>query len=122
MARNRVLVVDDEKNQREIYRLILEDDGYEVTTAQSGEQALRFAQEQSFDLVLTDYKMAGISGLDLLGQLLANDPSIIVVMMTAHGSVESVKEALRGGVFDYLEKPVDRDQLLKVVESALGRL
>ncbi len=122
MARNRVLVVDDEKNQREIYRLILEDDGYEVTTAQSGEQALRFAQEQSFDLVLTDYKMAGISGLDLLGQLLANDPSIIVVMMTAHGSVESVKEALRGGVFDYLEKPVDRDQLLKVVESALVRL
>lgn len=122
MARNRVLVVDDEKNQREIYTLILEDDGYQVTTAQSGEQALRFARESQFDLVLTDYKMTGMDGLTLLGELLKLDPSIIVVMMTAHGSVESVKEALRGGAFDYLEKPIDRDQLLKVVQNALVRL
>jgi DNA-binding NtrC family response regulator len=122
MPRNRVLVVDDEKNQREIYTLILEDDGYHVTAAQSGEQALRFARENQFDLVLTDYKMTGMDGLALLGELLKLDPSIIVVMMTAHGSVESVKEALRGGAFDYLEKPVDRDQLLKVVQNALGRL
>lgn len=122
MARNRVLVVDDEKNQREIYTLILGDDGYQVTTAQSGEQALRFARENQFDLVLTDYKMNGMDGLTLLNELLKVDPSLIVVMMTAHGSVESVKEALRGGAFDYLEKPIDRDQLLKVVENALGRL
>src|SRR6185295_5380689 len=122
MARNRVLVVDDEKNQREIYTLILEDDGYQVTTAQSGEQAIRFARENTFDLVLTDYKMAGMDGLTLLNELLKVDPSIIVVMMTAHGSVDSVKEALRGGAFDYLGKPVDRDELLKVVQSALVRL
>jgi DNA-binding NtrC family response regulator len=122
MARNRVLVVDDEKNQREIYTLILEDDGFQVTTAQSGEQALKLARENDFDLVLTDYKMAGMDGLTLLTELLKLDPSIIVVMMTAHGSVESVKEALRGGAFDYLEKPIDRDQLLRVVESALARL
>src|SRR5204863_1846378 len=122
MARNRVLVVDDEKNQREIYTLILEDDGYQVTTAQSGEQALRIAREHPFDLVLTDYKMAGMDGLTLLNELLKLDPSIIVIMMTAHGSVESVKEALRSGAYDYLEKPVDRGQLLKVVEDALGRL
>ena len=122
MARNRVLVVDDERNQREIYTLILEDDGFEVTTAQSGEQAARLAREKDFDLVLTDYKMTGMDGLTLLSELVQIDPSIIVVMMTAHGSVESVKEALRAGAFDYLEKPIDRDQLLKVVESALGRL
>jgi len=122
MSRNKVLVVDDEKNQREIYTLILEDDGYDVTAAQSAEQALRLARENRFDLVLTDYKMTGMDGLTLLGELLRLDPSIIVVMMTAHGSVESVKEALRGGAFDYLEKPIDRDQLLKVVQSALGRL
>src|SRR5215813_1172928 len=122
MPRNKVLVVDDEKNQREIYTLILEDDGYQVTAAQSAEQALRFARENQFDLVLTDYKMAGMDGLTLLTELLKLDPSIIVVMMTAHGSVESVKEALKGGAFDYLEKPIDREQLLKVVETALGRL
>ena len=107
MARNRVLVVDDERNQREIYTLILEDDGFEVTTAQSGEQAVRLARENDFDLVLTDYKMTGMDGLTLLSELVQIDPSIIVVMMTAHGSVESVKEALRAGAFDYLEKPVD---------------
>jgi len=142
-----VLVVDDEKNQREIYKLILEDAGFQVTTAQSAEQALRITREQrpdaaaafkgrphtadqalnlagewGFDLVLTDYKMTGIDGLTLLGELIKQDPSIIVVMMTAHGSVESVKEALKGGAFDYLEKPIDREQLLKVVETALGRL
>jgi DNA-binding NtrC family response regulator len=122
MSRNKVLVVDDEKNQRETYTLILEDDGYAVTTAQSGEQALRLARENDFDLVLTDYKMAGMDGLTLLGELLKIDPSIIVVMMTAHGSVDSVKEALRGGAFDYLGKPVDRDELLRVVQSALERL
>lgn len=122
MKRNRVLVVDDEKNQREIYMMILGDDGYNVTTAQSGEQALRFARENQFDLVLTDYKMFGMDGLTLLSELLKLDPSIIVVMMTAHGSVESVKDALRGGAFDYLEKPIDRAQLLKVVQNALERL
>ena len=122
MSRNKVLVVDDEKNQRETYTLILEDDGYVVTTAQSGEQALRLARENDFDLVLTDYKMAGMDGLTLLSELLKIDPSIIVVMMTAHGSVDSVKEALRGGAFDYLGKPVDRDELLRVVQSALERL
>jgi DNA-binding NtrC family response regulator len=122
MPRRKVLVVDDEKNQREIYTLILEANGYEVTTAQSGEHALKLARDTDFDLVLTDYKMTGMDGLTLLGELLKLDPSLIVVMMTAHGSVDSVKEALRGGAFDYLEKPIDRSQLLKIVESALGRL
>ena len=69
MARKKVLVVDDEKNQREIYTLILEDDGYQVTTAQSGEQALRFAREKPFDLVLTDYKMAGHGWTDAIERI-----------------------------------------------------
>jgi DNA-binding NtrC family response regulator len=122
MARNKVLVVDDEKNQREIYMMILEDAGYEVTTAQSGEHALRIARENKFDLVLTDYKMTGMDGVQLVTELTDVDPSIIVVMMTAHGTVESVKTAMRAGVYDYLEKPVDREQLLKLVETALAGL
>jgi DNA-binding NtrC family response regulator len=122
MARNKVLVVDDEKNQREIYMMILEDAGYDVTTAQSGEHALRIARENKFDLVLTDYKMTGMDGVQLVTELTDVDPSIIVVMMTAHGTVESVKTAMRAGVYDYLEKPVDREQLLKLVETALAGL
>ena len=122
MSRNRVLVVDDEKNQREIYTLILEDEGYSVIAAQSAEQALRLARDNHFDLVVTDYKMTGMDGLTLLNELLKMDSSLIVIMMTAHGSVGSVKDALRGGAFDYLSKPVDREELLNVVRSALGRL
>ncbi len=122
MARNKVLVVDDEKNQREIYMMILEDAGYDVTTAQSGEHALRIARENKFDLVLTDYKMTGMDGVQLVMELTEVDPSIIVVMMTAHGTVESVKTAMRAGVYDFLEKPVDREQLLKLVETALSGL
>src|ERR1044072_8279855 len=122
MARNKVLVVDDEKNQREVYMMILEDAGYDVTTAQSGEQAVKFAREHKFDLVLTDYKMTGMDGVQLVNELSDLDPSIIVVMMTAHGTVESVKSAMRAGVYDYLEKPVDQEQLLNVVKSALAGL
>src|SRR5215475_12129320 len=122
MPRNKVLVVDDEKNQREIYTLILEDEGYSVTAAQSAEQALRLARDNHFDLVVTDYKMTGMDGLTLLNELLKMDSSLIVIMMTAHGSVESVKDALRGGAFDYLSKPINREELLNVVHSALGRL
>jgi DNA-binding NtrC family response regulator len=122
MARNSILVVDDEKNQRELYQMILEDAGYEVRTASSGEHALREYDDTPVDLVLTDYNMTGMDGLALLKALVLRDPSIIVVMVTAFGSVDSVKEALRSGAYDYLEKPVDRDKLLHVVSEALAGL
>jgi DNA-binding NtrC family response regulator len=122
MARNSILVVDDEKNQRELYQMILEDAGYEVRTASSGEHALREYDDAPVDLVLTDYNMTGMDGLALLKALILRDPSIIVVMVTAFGSVDSVKEALRSGAYDYLEKPVDRDKLLHVISEALAGL
>lgn len=120
--RNRILVVDDEKNQRELYQMILEDAGYEVHAAASGQLALRIYEETAVDLVLTDYNMAGMDGLALLKELVSRDPSIMVVMITAYGSVDSVKDALRSGAYDYLEKPVDRDTLLKVCDEALKGL
>lgn len=121
-TRNRILVVDDEKNQRELYRMILEDADYDARTAASGEAALREYDGNPVDLVLTDYNMTGMDGLALLKELAARDPSIIVVMITAFGSVDSVKEALRSGAYDYLEKPVDRDKLLNVISEALSGL
>ncbi len=121
-TRNRILVVDDEKNQRELYQVILEDAGSEVLTAPSGLAALRIFEETHVDLVLTDYNMAGMDGLALLKEIISRDPSAIVVMITAFGSVDSVKEALRSGAYDYLEKPVDKDILLKTVEEALHGL
>src|SRR5258707_15419646 len=95
MARKSILVVDDEKNQREILETILSGEGYDVTTASSGEAALKFVADRHFDLVLTDMKMTGMSGLDLLKELTDFDKSIIVIMLTAHGSVDSAGGGLR---------------------------
>ncbi|MGI8997143.1 MAG: sigma-54-dependent transcriptional regulator, partial [Pyrinomonadaceae bacterium] len=122
MARKNILVVDDDKPQREILEMILSGEGYEVTTAASGEAALKFAKERRFDLVLTDLKMTGMDGIELLQKLLAYDSSIIVVLLTAHGSIDSAKDALRRGAFDYLEKPYEREALLETIRRALTKL
>jgi DNA-binding NtrC family response regulator len=122
MARQNILVVDDEKLQREIYETILTSAGYDVTTASSGEAALKFLDDRKFDLVLTDLKMTGITGLDLLHQVMSRDSSISVILITGHGTIESAKEALRSGAFDYLEKPVDQTPLLEAVQRALGKV
>jgi DNA-binding NtrC family response regulator len=122
MTRKNLLVVDDEKAQREILEMILSAEGYNVTTAASGEAALRLAREKRFDLALTDLKMTGMDGIELLQQLLAYDSSIIVILLTAHGSIDSAKEALRRGAFDYLQKPYDRETLLETIRRALSRL
>ncbi len=122
MARKTILVVDDEKSQREILEMILSSEGYDVTTASSGEAALKFAKERRFDLALTDLKMTGMDGIELLQHLLAQDSSIIVILLTAHGSIDSAKDALRRGAFDYLQKPYDRDTLLATIRRALKRL
>jgi DNA-binding NtrC family response regulator len=122
MGRKSILVVDDEKSQREILEMILSGEGYDVTTAASGEAALKFARDKRYDLVLTDLKMTGMDGIELLQHLLAQDSSIIVILLTAHGSIESAKEALRRGAYDYLQKPYDRDQLLQTIRRALSKL
>lgn len=122
MARKSILVVDDEKSQREILEMILSAAGYDVTTAASGEAAVKFAADRRFDLALTDLKMTGMDGIELLQHLLGQDSSIIVIVLTAHGSIESAKEALRRGAFDYLQKPYDRETLLETIRRALGKL
>lgn len=122
MARKSILVVDDEKSQREILEMILSGEGYDVTTASSGEAAMKFVADRHFDLVLTDLKMTGMSGLDLLKQLTDFDKSIIVLLLTAHGTVDSAVDALRLGAFDYLQKPYDREKLLDTISRALNKL
>jgi DNA-binding NtrC family response regulator len=122
MPRKSILVVDDEKNQREILETILSGEGYDVTMASSGEAAMKFVADRHFDLVLTDLKMTGMSGLDLLKQLTDFDKSIIVILLTAHGTIDSAVDALRLGAFEYLQKPYDREKLLETVSRALKKL
>lgn len=122
MSPRKILVVDDEKLQRDILQVILSEEGYQVATAASGPQAIQVAGKEHFDLVLTDLKMPGMDGLELLKGLIAQDPSTCVIMMTAHGSIDSAKEAIRLGAYEYLEKPLERESLLKTIGEALKRL
>lgn len=122
MSRKSILVVDDEKSQREILEMILSGEGYDVTTASSGSAAMKFVADRHFDLVLTDLKMPGMSGLELLKELTDFDKSIIVVLLTAHGSVDSAVDALQLGAFDYLQKPYEADALLETISRALTKL
>ena len=122
MARKSILVVDDEKSQREILEMILSGEGYDVTTASSGEAALKFVEDRHFDLVLTDLKMTGMSGIDLLKELVSRDKSVMVILLTAHGTVDSAFEAKDLGAFAYLQKPYDREKLLETVSRSLTKL
>jgi DNA-binding NtrC family response regulator len=118
----RILVVDDERRQREIVQMILEAEGYDIAAAAGGRQALQAAREDAFDLVLTDLKMPDMNGIELLQELLGlQPPPPCVILTTAHGTIDSAVQAMRTGAFDYLTKPLDRDQLLLAVRRGLER-
>ncbi|HEX7580772.1 MAG TPA: sigma-54 dependent transcriptional regulator [Thermoanaerobaculia bacterium] len=117
--RAHVLVVDDEKHQRESLQMILEDEGYRVTVAADGREALSRAAEARPEVVLTDLKMPGLSGMDVVKSLHEGPLPPKIILVTAHGSVERAREAHKLGAFDYMSKPVVADELLFRVERAL---
>jgi DNA-binding NtrC family response regulator len=120
-VKGRVLVVDDEKHQRDILKVILDSEGYETLAARNGRHALEILRDQPFDVILTDLKMPDMSGIELLTELLRIQPGLCIVLMTAHGSIHSAVEAMRKGAFDYLTKPLERDEMLVVVGKAMER-
>ncbi|HET6370573.1 MAG TPA: sigma-54 dependent transcriptional regulator [Nitrospiria bacterium] len=122
MTSGNVLVVDDEKSQREILKRILESEGYGVELAGNEETALRLCREGGIDLILSDLKMPGSEGLSVLDNLLKLDPNACVIIMTAHGSIDSAVEAMKKGAFDYLTKPIDREALLISIRRAFERI
>lgn len=117
-----ILIVDDEKGQREILTMTLRGEGYDTAEASGVTEAQVLLAKREFDLVLTDLKMQGQSGLDLLEQVMADDPQQCVIMMTAHGSVDSAVGAMKRGAFDYLEKPLERENLLLTLQRAFERI
>jgi DNA-binding NtrC family response regulator len=120
-VKGRLLVVDDERRQRDILKMILEDEGYETAAAGTARQALAAVRSQAFDVVLTDLKMPDQDGITLLTELLEAQPGLCVILMTAHGTIDSAVDAMRKGAFDYLTKPLEKDELLVVVRRALER-
>jgi len=119
MTGKRILVVDDEENLRRVTQLKLEQAGYEAMTAADGAEALEILSRNPRDLVLTDLKMPGMSGMDLLRRVKDEYPEVIVVVITAFGTIESAVEAMRLGAYDYIIKPVNAEALKLVVSRAL---
>ncbi len=117
----RILVVDDELSIRLVLTEQLGQEGYRVTTAASGEEALAVLQEDSFDLILLDLKMPGIDGLQVMEEARVLAPDTAVIMLTAHATLDSAIEAMRRGGHDYLIKPAGSEQILASVEKGLAK-
>ena len=113
-----ILVVDDEPLQRDIMRMILEEEGYRVVTAASGTEALAQMKKNPADLILTDLKMPGMDGLEILEALRDRGTVPPVLIVTAHGTIDSAIDAVRKGAFDYLTKPLEKTRLLLAVSKA----
>jgi two-component system response regulator PilR (NtrC family) len=122
MKTGNILVVDDEKSQRDIVKTILESAGYDVEVAVNGKQACELYRTGDFDVVLTDLKLPDTDGLSIVDQLFQVQPLGCLIIMTAHGSIDSAVEAMKKGAFDYLTKPLDRDQILIVLKRAFEKV
>ena len=116
-----ILIVDDELSMREFLRILLEKEGHEVATAANGNVALELSGKQTFDLVVTDIRMPGITGLELLAQLKQARPETGVIMITAFASPDDAVAAMKNGAFDYITKPFNVDEIKTVVRSALKK-
>ncbi len=121
MPERLVLVVDDEEAQRKVLAGFLRKRGYEVEAAGSVDEALRLAAARPIDLVLTDLRMPGRTGLELLEDLHKLNPEVPAIVMTAYGTVQSAVEAMKRGAADYLSKPIDLDELEVLVARTLER-
>jgi two-component system, NtrC family, response regulator AtoC len=114
----RILVADDETNLRRVLSAMLKRHGYEVVTAEDGEEALQKIDEE-FNAVITDLRMPKLDGMELLSRIVAEYPQIPVIMVTAHGSVDNAVTAVKLGAFDYIEKPFEQEHIEQVIGKAL---
>ena len=115
-----ILIVDDELLIRDLLYDFFSGQGWQIATADSGEKALGILRDKSIDLVLTDLKMPQMDGMDLTRHVRSDYPDIPVVVMTGFPSVESAVAALRNKVADYVTKPFNVNELLKIVKSHIG--
>ena len=117
----RILIVDDDEVSCRLFAEVLEGDGHQAHQAHSGEEALDRLRKESYDLLLIDVRMPGITGLDVTRAMRQEQPSLPVIVMTAFGSIETAVEAIHEGAYDYVSKPMNLDELKKIVFRALGQ-
>ena len=117
MSQTRVLVVDDETLIRKSFVRALQDDGFLVESAESGEEAIRLFHEGQFDLVITDLRMPGVDGLGVLRAVKASRPEVEVVLLTGYGTIQSAVEAIKEGAYNYITKPLNKHELLRIAHE-----
>jgi len=117
--KHKILVIDDEKNIRDIFSLLLEEKGYSVQTAENGKEGLKKAFRFVPDVILLDMNMPDYSGIEVLAKIKEKIPTAEVIIITAFGTIQNAVEATKLGAYDYLEKPVDNDELLLLISRAL---
>ena len=119
MNRGKILVVDDDESVRLVVQMQLEEAGYQVLTACDAREGISLADEHGPALVITDLKMPGGSGMDVLKKIHSEHPETAVVMITAFGTIQTAVEAMKSGAYDYVTKPIDFDELVLIVNRAL---
>jgi len=122
LIQKRILVVDDDESLRWVTQAQLQQSGFQVDAAANGKEALARIQETPPDLVITDLMMPGMSGVELLKNIRADYPEIIVILVTAFGTVENAVEAMKAGAYDYITKPVNVEELRLIVGRGLEHL
>jgi two-component system cell cycle response regulator len=118
---SRILVIDDDEDVRILLRDLLEESLYAVDTASCGEEALKMIRVSTYDMVVTDLRMAGMHGLEVIKEVKAIDPGIDVIVMTGYASVNSAVESMKAGAIDYITKPFNSDQIRLVVKKNIER-
>jgi two-component system, NtrC family, response regulator AtoC len=116
---DKILIVDDELNMRLVLAAMLKKEGYEVTSASDGQEALQILRSGPVSVVITDLKMPRIDGMELLDRVSSEYPDIPVIIITAHGTVATAVEALKKGALDYITKPFELEELKSVVSKAI---
>ena len=119
MPLERILIVEDDENLREVTHAQLEREGYEMSSAISGEQAIPILEKNPHQLIITDLNLPGMSGLDLLKRVRVEYPETAVIVMTAFGTVQTAVEAMKAGAYDYINKPVHPYELKSLVRRSL---
>ena len=117
----KILVVDDERGMRDFLSIMLKREGYDVVAAENGVDALRVVQAEIFDLVISDVKMAGVGGIDVLKTVKDISPETVVIMITAYATAETAVEAMKLGAYDYITKPFKVDEIKLVIQKALEK-
>src|SRR5580704_10976527 len=119
MPRGTILVVDDEDEIREGLEALLTSEGFDVSSAGTGEAGLQKLEERPFDLMLLDVSLPDRNGLELLREIRRRDPSLSIILITAYGSIEMARAAFKGGAQDYITKPWSNDELVAQVSQAI---